>query len=178
LTGKGLEVYTSMPPEEANDYNALKKAVLKPYQLTEEGFRQRFRESSQNMGIPFFSSWQVYCVISIDGQRWLRLMKRTRVCRDESPRAVYTDVLARASFVFERTKPEIHCRSYKVGRAIHQGSWWFHHIQKGEQTEQWDVLQTVSETKHSSSSQTTPTSEVWESKENMYHKQERWAFRP
>ena len=31
LTGKGLEVYTSMPPEQAGDYPALKKAVLKRY---------------------------------------------------------------------------------------------------------------------------------------------------
>ena len=45
LTGKGLEVYTSMPPEQADDYPALKKAVLKRYQLTEEGFRLKFRES-------------------------------------------------------------------------------------------------------------------------------------
>ena len=39
LTGKGLEVYTSMTPEQADEYPAFKKAVLKHYQLTEEGFR-------------------------------------------------------------------------------------------------------------------------------------------
>ncbi len=50
LTRKGLEVLTSMPPEQANDYQALKKAVLKRYQLTEEGFRQKFRESKPENG--------------------------------------------------------------------------------------------------------------------------------
>ena len=45
LTGKGLAVYTSMPADQANDYPALKKAMLKRYQLTEEGFRLKFRES-------------------------------------------------------------------------------------------------------------------------------------
>ena len=45
MTEKGLEVYTSMPPEQADDYRALIKAVLKRYQLTEEGFRLKFRDS-------------------------------------------------------------------------------------------------------------------------------------
>jgi predicted DNA-binding protein (UPF0278 family) len=54
LTGKGLEVYTSMPPEEANNYTALKIAVLKRYQLTEEGFRLQFRESKPEAGETVF----------------------------------------------------------------------------------------------------------------------------
>ena len=54
LTGKGLEVYTSMPPEQADDYPALKKAVLKRYQLTEEGFRLKFRDSKPEQGETVF----------------------------------------------------------------------------------------------------------------------------
>ena len=67
LTGKGLEVYTSMPPEQADDYPALKKAVLKRYQLTEEGFRLKFRDSKPEQGetvfqfmarlVRYFSRW-------------------------------------------------------------------------------------------------------------------------
>ena len=37
LTGKGLQVYSSMPSDQASDYEKLKKAILKRYQLTEEG---------------------------------------------------------------------------------------------------------------------------------------------
>ena len=67
LTGKGLEVYTSMPPEQADDYPALKKAVLKRYQVTEEGFRLKFRDSKPEQGetvfqfmarlVCYFSRW-------------------------------------------------------------------------------------------------------------------------
>ena len=44
LTGKGLQVYSSIPSDQANDYEEMKKAILKKYQLTEEGFRPKFRE--------------------------------------------------------------------------------------------------------------------------------------
>ena len=80
LTGKGLEVYTSMPPEQAGDYPALKKAVLKRYQLTEEGFRLKFRDSKPEQGetvfqfmarvVRYFGRW---------AERWLKLMGRLRV---------------------------------------------------------------------------------------------------
>ena len=52
LIGKGLEVYTSMPPDETNNYQALKKAVLK--QLTEEGFRLTLRDSKPERGETVF----------------------------------------------------------------------------------------------------------------------------
>ena len=45
LTGKGLQVYSSMPATEANDFKGLKTALLKRYQLTEDGFRNKFRTS-------------------------------------------------------------------------------------------------------------------------------------
>ena len=45
LTGKGLQVYSSMPSTEANNYSNLKTALLKRYQLTEDGFRSKFRNS-------------------------------------------------------------------------------------------------------------------------------------
>ncbi|XP_060603795.1 uncharacterized protein LOC132756686 [Ruditapes philippinarum] len=45
LSGQGLEVFTSLPIEEANKYDTLKRAILKRYQLTEEGFRVKFRQS-------------------------------------------------------------------------------------------------------------------------------------
>ena len=67
LTGKGLEVYTSMPPEQADDYPVLQKAVLKRYQLTEEGLILKFRDSKPEQGetvfqfmarlVRYFSRW-------------------------------------------------------------------------------------------------------------------------
>lgn len=46
LSGRGLEVYVSLSADVANNYAVLKRALLKRYQLTEDGFRQKFRTAS------------------------------------------------------------------------------------------------------------------------------------
>ena len=38
LTGKGLQVYTYMLTRESNEYDQLKTALLKCYELNEEGY--------------------------------------------------------------------------------------------------------------------------------------------
>ncbi|XP_069107370.1 uncharacterized protein [Argopecten irradians] len=50
LTGKGLQVYSSMPSTQINDYDELKKALLRRYELTEEGFRVKFNEGKPEKG--------------------------------------------------------------------------------------------------------------------------------
>ena len=45
LTGRALEAYNSMSDNDATDYNQVKAAILKGYNLTEEGFRRKFRWS-------------------------------------------------------------------------------------------------------------------------------------
>ena len=50
LQSKALEVYSCLFAEDANDYVKLRDALLKRYQLTEEGFRQKFRNSKQEIG--------------------------------------------------------------------------------------------------------------------------------
>ncbi len=45
LTGKALDVYSSLPLDEANEYETLKTAILQRYQLTAEGFRTKFRNT-------------------------------------------------------------------------------------------------------------------------------------
>ena len=42
LKGKALDVYALMPVEEASNYDMLKAALLKRYELTEEGFKRRY----------------------------------------------------------------------------------------------------------------------------------------
>lgn len=54
LTGKGLQVYSSMPSTEASNYSNLKTALLKRYQLTEDGFRSKFRNSKPESGETVF----------------------------------------------------------------------------------------------------------------------------
>ena len=45
LSGKALGVYSGLSQEEATDYDRLKVALLKRYNFTEHGYRQRFREA-------------------------------------------------------------------------------------------------------------------------------------
>ena len=50
LTGTALETYCRLSEEEMNDYNAVKEALQKRYNLTEEGYRQKFRRSKPEVG--------------------------------------------------------------------------------------------------------------------------------
>ena len=43
LKGKALEVYSRLPIKDAQDYEVLKDALLKRFNLTEEGFKQKFK---------------------------------------------------------------------------------------------------------------------------------------
>ena len=50
LRGKALDVYTRLTPEDANNYDELKTALLKHYLLTEDGFRGKFEKSVKDKG--------------------------------------------------------------------------------------------------------------------------------
>lgn len=45
LQGKGVAAYNRLSPPEANNYDALKPELLKAYQLTEDGFKEKFRSA-------------------------------------------------------------------------------------------------------------------------------------
>ena len=45
LTGKALDVYSRMPDETAVNYDLLKEALLKRYDLTTDGYRDKFCKS-------------------------------------------------------------------------------------------------------------------------------------
>ena len=45
LKGSALEVYQRLPDEDLDNYDELKRTLLKRFQLTESGFRQRFKQS-------------------------------------------------------------------------------------------------------------------------------------
>ncbi|XP_061190531.1 uncharacterized protein LOC133198457 [Saccostrea echinata] len=50
LKGKALDVYALLPSEEALDYDKLKLALLKRYDLTEDRFKRKFRSSRPEEG--------------------------------------------------------------------------------------------------------------------------------
>ena len=50
LTGRSLDVYARLPADKAKVYNDLKAALLFSFQLTEEGFRVKFRSARPETG--------------------------------------------------------------------------------------------------------------------------------
>ena len=50
LRGKALEVYSRLSKEAAGNYEVLKEALLRRFQLTQEGFRQKFRACKPEVG--------------------------------------------------------------------------------------------------------------------------------
>ena len=53
LKGKALDVYALMPIEQALDYDMLKAALLKRYELTKEGLKRRYKKCRPNSGETF-----------------------------------------------------------------------------------------------------------------------------
>ena len=64
LTGKALEVYTRLPDDHALDYKKLKEALLRRYELHDEGFRRKFRSSRLESG-------ETYCQFADRLKRYL-----------------------------------------------------------------------------------------------------------
>ena len=53
LQGKALDVYALMPKEDALNYDKLKVALLKRYELTEEGFKHKYKKCRPENGETF-----------------------------------------------------------------------------------------------------------------------------
>lgn len=53
LKGRALDVYALLPSDKALDYNELKTALLKRYELTEDGFKRKFRSCRPEAGETF-----------------------------------------------------------------------------------------------------------------------------
>ena len=51
---KGSQVYSSIPPQDGNNYKKIKTALLQQYELTADGFRQKFRENQPEVGETVF----------------------------------------------------------------------------------------------------------------------------
>ena len=51
----GLQVYSSMPPGDANNYEKLETALLQQFELTQYGFHRKFRENKPEVGEQCFS---------------------------------------------------------------------------------------------------------------------------
>jgi len=72
LKGKTLDVYSRLPPDQAKDYECLKQALFKRYQLTEDGFKRKFRSARPEVGE---SPAQFLARLASYLQRWVELAK-------------------------------------------------------------------------------------------------------
>ena len=75
LRGKALDVYALLPIEQSLDYNVLKTALLKRYDLTEDGFKRRFRSSRPDPGETFV---QFAVRLSSYMTRWIAMSNSTK----------------------------------------------------------------------------------------------------
>jgi hypothetical protein len=79
LKGKALDVFARLSPEIALDFKELKQALLKRFDMTEDGFRKKFRSSKPDGSETFmqFSS-------RIDSylERWIELSGTNKTYKD------------------------------------------------------------------------------------------------
>lgn len=72
LKGRALDVYALLSPDQSTDYEILKTSLLQRFQLTEDGFKQKFRKCRPESG----ESFQQF-VVRLSGyfQRWIEMSK-------------------------------------------------------------------------------------------------------
>ena len=75
LRGKALDGIALMPTTEALDYNVLKTALLRRYELTDDGFKRKFR-SCRPEQCETFSQFSVRLSPYFD--RWIDMTKTLR----------------------------------------------------------------------------------------------------
>ena len=75
LKGKAAEVYTKLPMEVSNDYEALKNALLKAFHCTAKTYREKFR-AAKRVGSETYEQLLDRSKLYLD--RWLQLAKGAR----------------------------------------------------------------------------------------------------
>ena len=75
LSGRALEVYSRLSEEAAQDYDRVKLALMKRYDLTEDGYRRKFRASK-----PEVDESPAQFIVRLDRYllRWLELSNTER----------------------------------------------------------------------------------------------------
>lgn len=91
LKGKALDVYALMPKEDALDYNALKTALLRRFELTDDGFKKKFRSCRPDTYETFS---QFAARLSSYFDRWIEMAKTPKTYD-----GLY-DLMLRDQFIF------------------------------------------------------------------------------
>ena len=130
LSGKGLEVYYSLSEEQARDYDTLKKCILNRYDMNEEGFRKKLKNSKPETS----ESGPQYAVRIINYfNRWVELATHSNnpdkahiidlIIRDQFMHSIPNDM---ATFIRERKPKNVDAMTQLADQYIeaHSG-WWF-----------------------------------------------------
>ena len=96
LTGKAQQAYAAMPTEEAGNYEALKVAILRRYDINQETYRQRFRQTSRKDS-------ETYRDLAV---RLMDLLKKWMKDHMESVQAVLEQVAIKQ--LSNKLPPEVH----------------------------------------------------------------------
>ena len=75
LKGKALDVFVRLPPEKALEFDELKNALMKRFDMTEDGFRKKFRSSRPDGSETFL---QFSCRLDSYLERWIELSKTNK----------------------------------------------------------------------------------------------------
>ena len=90
LKGRALEVYDRLSVADANDYEKLKDALLKNFDMTERGFRKKFRNDRPERSETF---------IQFGSRLRSYLNKRINMAKIENTFEAICDFMARDQFL-------------------------------------------------------------------------------
>ena len=162
LKGKARDAYARLPDDEADDYEAVKTAILARFQLTSEVYRKKFREAKKEKGE---SSKEYLNRIELLLMRWVSLSERegksedlrqlvllerfveglpadqARFIRERNPKDV--SIAAEAARLFEDARQVDHQRNYGSGHQAVQGNKGNFDHHKGVKPKEFDNIKTA-----------------------------------
>ena len=109
LQGRALDVYSRLPPDEAGNYNELKQALLKRFEMSAEDFQRKFRTAEPEAGE---SARQLAVRLEHYFDRWLDLTNTPRTYESLKDLVIRQQFLERcgpglAVFLKERTPKSV-----------------------------------------------------------------------
>ena len=123
LKGKALDVYSRLSASDALDYDKLKDALLQRFEMTEEGFRRRFRSGKPEKGetfVQYVSRAKNYL------QRWFQLAKVEETYKAVVDFLLRDQLLSGSILVLEREKFGDCARYGYYCRQVCRSSGWSH----------------------------------------------------
>ena len=143
LSGTALDVYARLSSTEALDYDIVKGALLKRYNLTEEGFRSKFRTSSPDQGenpSQFITRIRMYM------KRWMEMaeVKTYEALQDLIIREQFMDICNKELAMYLKEKQYISlgdmCKQAERFLEAHNKNFYYYCIRQGRQQYKTEII--------------------------------------